>query len=256
MKGRPIVIAVGSVLMFSLGLLAGRLWGETSRPLIQQLPTADLGPAPLTTVIDGVAIQHAPDARLSVSIEDYASSTDGTTSLSREGDAVGPGLRTTSERVGSAFEASSPTVGSVSGGSVISTVEAFASSPFNVFYVIGALCLVAGGVAALGFKRIGLGVGIAVGGLSCIVVGYFATSQPWVLWIVAGLAAVGIAWWLLEARSSTLKAQALGAVTGAVEAAKRVDPVAASLVKKFVPDMAGDRNLLAIKREIEKAKSS
>ena len=255
MKGRPIVIAVGSVLMFSLGLLAGRLWGETSRPLIQ-LPTADLGPDPLTTVIDGVAIQHAPDAHLSVSIEDYASSTDGTTSLSREGDAVGPGLRTTSERVGSEFEAGSPTVGSVSGGSVLSSIQAAGATPFNVFYIIGALCIVGGTVSIFAFKRLGLGIGLIVGGLSVLLVAYFAAEHPWLLWLLGLLAVGAIIWLLWESRSADRKAKALEAVTGAVEAAKRVNPEAAALVKKFVPDMAGDRNLPSVKREIEKAKSS
>lgn len=216
MKGKPIVIAVGFVLTFALGLLVGR-----SAPFPPtQPPNADLH----TAVVDGLTIQYDPSSALSIEIDDSTSVSGPRSSLQREGSAVGPALETNSETVGSSFEAGSPSVGSVSGGSVLSTIEAAASTPFSSLYLIGALCLVGGGVAAFGFKMPGLGLGLALGGLAVCAVAWFASSDQRMLWLLVPLAGAGILYWLYQAGLLRKWQSATVPITKGIAALEKLDP--------------------------------
>ena len=246
MKGQPIAVALGFVCAFGLG------WAV--RGFQQPTPTPSDGLARMT--IDGHTIEYPSGS--GVEFESFGNERHdaGTHNLARDADVRSGGLSTNSERVAQNYQQTEPTDGmGAFGGGIVSSVEAFGGNSMNVLYIIGALAIIGGAVVGLGLKRPMLGLGLAAGGVGVIVIAYFAAEQPLVLWLlgILGLGAAG--WWLWTVMDAERKRKALEAVTGAVEAAKRVNPEAAALVKQFVPDMAGDKNLPAIKREIEKAKA-
>jgi hypothetical protein len=188
-----------------------------------------------------VAIQHAPDAHLSVSIEDFGSEDAGSSSLSTQGQATGPGLRTTSERVGSAFEAGSPTVGSVSGGSVLSTIEAIGTTPLNGLYLLGGAAVLAGAVAAFGFKMPGLGLGLALGGGAVCIIAWFASSDQRMLWLLIPLGLLALAYWLYQAGLLHKWMDATTPITRGIATLQALDPKAHETVTTAIGAQAGPK---------------
>lgn len=234
MKGQPIAIALGFVCVFSLGIVAGAiLW-----PRFQTSPASDDGMARM--VVNGNTVEYP--AGSAVEYEDFGNTLHdgGTHSIARDTTATSGGLSTNSERLAAAYQQTAPTDGlGASGGGIVASIEAVGGKPLNALYVIAALAIIGGGVAAFGFKQFGLGLGLALGGLGVAAIAYFATEQPWVFWLLIPLAGSALGWWLYS--SGVLKATKAVAVpiTKGLASLKATNPAAFEAATSAIGEVSG-----------------
>lgn len=174
-------------------------------------------------------------------------------------ESTGSGLESTSGEVAGDWNAEAPTAASpestASGGGLESVVRLTKADgpPGAVLIVLGGLLLAGGivaGVLGAGWK---LGGALALAGGACLAAGWMLGQAPWML-AIAGLGVLGAVGYVVwQGRTGKLDAQALAAVTGAIDTAANGDMPA---ILENVKSRMGDRRPVldkAIRRAKRKA---
>lgn len=258
-SGSPIVTALGGVLTFALGVAVGGAWALSHpnlSPVASTTPPTASSPFASITTPDGTVVQYDPSA--SVSIQSSESSSRGGASLDTTfaGEATSAGLDTSSDKLAAEFETGAPSVGSTTGGHLISSIRASTGTSLMAIYLVGAGCVVAGIYLLVGMRppMPTKGMALIIGGVAIFAMAYLSENAPWVWYIIGVLGLAYIGWWLYDATIASRNKEALVATTAAVQAAGRVDSKAAELVKSLVPEMAGKKRISAVTSTIDKAK--
>lgn len=163
--------------------------------------------------IAGETVVGPPGAKLRVEREIVKSVSGGQRWSKDRAEAVGAGVRSGTGELIDKLDLQPPRVSvdnGISGqaGSMSLAVKS-ANSGMAVLYVIGSICMVVGIVVVVLFKQVGLGFGVAGGGLVLVVVARALDKYPWVallgLFVVLGFAALFLfRLWRERRQASTL----------------------------------------------------
>lgn len=222
--------------------------------VIAALGLAGCGPLFNSTRIDPASTRLT---RITETQVDPATGAALTTRETVTGEAVGAGVRAVGDGASSAkAEGSLPSInlpgGMGSKGGRHGAAASLAGSSSWGLVFVGGLAVAAGLVALLMWGQRTIGLGLSGGGAVLITVGVLVEQYPWV-WLLAAVAgAVGVVWWLLDARAAQKARTALRAVVQAVD---HGDANTKRAVKKSVESLAGvTRSTTIVRSEIERAK--
>lgn len=207
-------------------LLATALAGCTSTssfaPAKQRVKTERIGkPASEMVTLDnaeGVVVK--PDGTITASLGSVTrTKTEASEDLLSESEFTGPAVKTSSAEAASKIRADSPsqTADTIGKAGISALSELASGGGFSFFYILGAVCILAG--AGIGWLGKNLTMGLSVAGLGALFIGVGVTIDqwPWV-WLILILAAIGLGGYLLyQNRAAFQNRLALNKIVKGVE---------------------------------------